>query len=317
MHSSNRSRSHAAFMTLLTQSTPAKSILTKSLLTAVVLSLATGCRNTTNSPGAPLGTSSPLSPFQGSATLSPLQPASGIGNFGGSTRVPPPPTGSYSSQNSYVAPTTFGTPQASTFAPTGLAPSGTTLGSSGMTRGVTELNPSVPVPMGGTGAGVRQTGWVGEGGTGTNGFGGMAPPTQGPPAVAPAPGPRAGGMQVIDLTGGAFPQGYVPPQNRPGAVSIPQSVPYPRSAPPTIPQAPANQNQFGQPTGSTFVNSSSTVPSATVPSATPSTTSFGATPTIQTASRPNNVVLPSTEPFPTAVNSSSEDLQWRRPSPRF
>jgi hypothetical protein len=115
-------------------------------------------------------------------------------------------------------------------------------------------------------------------------------------------------MQVIDLTGGSTPQGYVPQQ----------SVPYSSSPVPTIPQTPTNQSPYGQPTGATYVNSANPVAVAPIPGSTvPGSTSFQTAPSIQTASRPNSVILPSTEPFPAAVNSGSEELQWRRPSPGF
>lgn len=306
----NRSRFNAAFMTLLT----------KSLLTVTTLLVVTGCRNTTNMPGAPLSTSSPLSPMQGNAILAPLQPVSGFGSTGASIRVPPPPTGAYSVPGSYGAPSTFGTPPTGAVIPSGLSPSGTTLGANGVTRGVTDLTPGIPVPMAGATSGVQQTGWVGQGGTNITptAYGGvpapqtLAPQTQPPPTTGPVLGPRSGGMQVIDLTGSVGPPGYVAPPSYPSSGMVPQSVPY---LPPvqTAPSVPSNQFPVVQPSGSTFVSSSNSVPS---------TTSFGAMPTIQTASRPNGVALPSTEPFPaapipSAVNAGSDQLQWRRPSPQF
>ncbi|MCS7468397.1 hypothetical protein NZK35_17225 [Stieleria sp. ICT_E10.1] len=296
--------------------------LTRVLLTAGALLVMAGCRNTTSTPVSPLGGSSllsPLSPVQGTATLSPIQPTSGIGTFGAPTRVPPPPTGSYRSPGNYGAPSTYGAPTGnyapSGSVPNGSSPSGATLGSNGMTRGLTDL--SAPgAYTGGTGfdSGVRQTGWIGDASPGNSGFGNgvdprLSPANQTTPAVDPAASPRAGGMQVIDLTHAPYPPGYVPPQNRSGAGAFPTSAPYPQTAPQT-PSTPFQNSQpgFGQPTNSTFARTANGFSDAT---------HFGDHSNVQTAGRPNSAPLPSTEPFPTTSNSGDSDLQWRRPSPRF
>ena len=185
------------------------------------LSVASGCRNTTNVPISPLGQASPLTPVSPlQPQLSPIQPTSGISPFGASTRVPPPPTtldsGSFNAtvpfNSSYAPPATFGS------------------------SAVTSLG-ATPV-----GSGVQQAGWVGQSGrngaTTAGGVGFGAPANQAPPASA-----RSGGLPVIDLTqapnppgyvppatfGGngfgnsgstnGYPAGYVPPANRPGATN--------------------------------------------------------------------------------------------------
>ncbi|QDV86746.1 hypothetical protein [Planctomycetes bacterium TBK1r] len=296
--------------------------LTRVLLTAGALLVMAGCRNTTSTPVSPLGGSSllsPLSPVQGTATLSPIQPTSGIGTFGAPTRVPPPPTGSYRSPGNYGAPSTYGAPTGNYApggsVPNGPSPSGATLGSNGMTRGLTDLSAPAAYAGGvGSGSGVRQTGWIGDASQGNNGFGNgvdprLSPANQATPTADPAASPRAGGMQVIDLTHAPYPPGYVPPQNRPGAGAFPASAPYPQTAPQTQSnQFPNSQPGFGQPTNSTFVRTANGFSDAT---------SFGDRSNVQTAGRPNSATLPSTEPFPSTTTSGDSDLQWRRPSPRF
>ncbi|WP_145390349.1 hypothetical protein [Stieleria neptunia] len=296
--------------------------MTHVLLSAATLLVLAGCRNTTSTPVSPLGGSSmlsPLSPVQGTATLSPIQPTSGFGTFGAPTRVPPPPTGSYRSPGNYNAPSNYGAPTGN-YAPSGSAssgssPSGASLGSNGMTRGLTDLNAPAAYNGGaGFDSGVRQTGWVGESSRGNAGFGSgvdprLSPANQPTPATDPAASPRAGGMQVIDLTHAPYPPGYVPPQNRPGAGMFPASAPYPQAAPQS-PSTPFQNSQptYGQPTNSTFVRSASGFPDAS---------GWGDNSNVQTAGRPNSASLPSTEPFADVDNGGSEDLQWRRPSPRF
>ena len=300
----------------------ATTALTHVLLSAATLLFMAGCRNTTSTPVSALGGSSmlsPLSPVQGTATLSPIQPTSGIGTFGAPTRVPPPPTGSYRSPGNYGAPSTYGAPTGnyapSGSVPSGSSPSGATLGSNGLTRGLTDLSaPAAYAGGAGFDSGVRQTGWIGDASQGNTGFGNgvdprLSPAHQTTPAADPAASPRAGGMQVIDLTHAPYPPGYVPPQNRPGAGAFPASAPYPQAAP----QTPSNQFQnsqpaFGQPVNSTFARTANGFSDAT---------SFGGNSNVQTAGRPNSVALPSTEPFPANANDGDNDLQWRRPSPRF
>lgn len=306
----------------------AMAFLTKSLTCVSVVLFMTGCRNTTNTPITPFGAStpvSPLSPVQGSASLSPIQQATGLSTLGAPTRVPPPPTGSYNSPGAYGATSNNAAPS-NNYAPSGFAPSGASLGSSGLTRGLTNLSsPDPSVANSGFDNGVRQTSWVGAPSTGgappnnNNGFSGgpdprLSPPAPQAPLNAPAASPRSGGMQVIDLTRSPYPPGYVPPQNRPGVGAYPNSAPQPQTAPqPQFNSAPQNSfsaspNSVGQPTNSTFVRSETGAAGLTSFESTSSDSGSAA----QMASRPSNAMMPSTEPFQT-----DEDLQWRRPSPRF
>lgn len=277
------------------------------LMVAVLTSM--GCRNTNTTAISPAGTASPLSPLspvQGTTSFSPIQPTSGISPLGAPTRVPPPPTGSYNSSAIYSG-TTYNTPSSASYAPTqslsanglsanslsavGLPPSGATVGSRGMTRGVTDLN-----------SGVRQTAWTGTApnGTAPNGTALNGTPTgnQNPNARLNAPpntngtssDPRAGGMRANDLTNEPYPPGYVPPQNRPGAGF--------------------NRNLTVQ-----------SIPSNAVPLNQRFTSSVAQTqqfqPRVQTAGMPSNATLPSTEPFPTSANQDGSDGFWQPPSPRF
>lgn len=271
------------------------------ILAAIGFFAVAGCRNTTTTPVSPLGGTAPLSPLapvQGTATLSPIQTTSGISNLGAPTRVPPPPTGSYNVPGSYGATSSYVAP-----------PSGASLGSTGFTRGVTDLSSTGSVAANGTqpaGTGVRQTGWVAETAPGSS-YGSSFP--NGPSVNLSGNGSagagtqgRTGGMPVIDLTKAPYPPGYVPPQNRPGAVSFPSTPPYPtggqtsQAAPqlqpaPQLPTAPRVETGY--------------VRSASVNTA-----------PVTTAGRAANTALPSTEPFPT-TSESGEQLQWRRPSPKF
>ncbi|QEF97007.1 hypothetical protein Mal15_10370 [Stieleria maiorica] len=297
--------------------------VTHVLLSAAALLFMAGCRNT-STPVSPLGGSSmlsPLAPVQGTATLSPIQPASGIGTFGAPTRVPPPPTGSYRSPNNYGAPSTYSAPTSNYAPPSSFPqhstapPSGASLGSTGMTRGLTDL--SAPNAYDG---GVRQAGWVGDASQGASGFANendprLAPTNHGLPTTDPAASPRAGGMQVIDLTHAPYPPGYVPPQNRPGAGTFPSTAPYPQAPTQLAPNqvAPGNQLRssqpaMGQPTNSTFVRSAGGFADVS---------GWGDSSNVQTAGRPVDSQLPSTEPFAETESSGGDALQWRRPSPRF
>jgi hypothetical protein len=218
------------------------------MLATVALSITIGCRNTTNSPISTMGNASPLqpvSPLQPSQ-LSPVQPTSGISPLGAPTRVPPPPTGSYNTPANYSA--QAGAPA---YGPVG-QPSGAAVGSTGMTRGITDLAGNQfggtasrsfaaeqagvsggNATTAGAGSGIRQTSWIGNaetsnslrndrsGTVGTThfgaGFDGGPNPAK-PPARSPANGggPQnpLGGMKVIDLTAAPYPPGYVPPAQR-------------------------------------------------------------------------------------------------------
>ncbi|MCA9135788.1 MAG: hypothetical protein KDB00_03490 [Planctomycetales bacterium] len=316
--------------------------MTKSLTVVAVILVMTGCRNTTNTPIAPFGAStplSPLSPVQGTASLSPIQPVSGMSTFGAPTRVPPPPTGSYNSPGNYGASSNYMAPT-SNYAPGGMSPSGAALGSSGLTRGLTDLrSPNVPLADAGYDNGVRQTSWVGSPPAAGDSYSGNAfgngfdprlqPAEQALPINDPSTGPRSGGMPVIDLTRSPYPPGYVPPQNRPGVGAFPTTAQYPQAQypqaqyPQAMPQsqfnsapidtAPANSVPLGQPSNSTFVRS------GTANGGMPGfdSGSFDSAQSVQMASRTGNSILPSTEPFNADNAATADELQWRRPSPRF
>lgn len=302
------------------------------LIAGMLVLVPAGCRNTTNSPIGPISSAtplSPLSPVQGTAPLSPIQPTAGVSALGAPTRVPPPSTGSYSTPKStYAAPSTYGPtsswtqPSPSALSANGLAPGGATLGASGMTQGVTELN-SLRSPTGVPGnPAVRQTGWMGDNSVArqSNVQTAQQAYADNPPANNPANEPgalmRAGGMQPIDLTQAPYPPGYVPPQQRPGATTLPQSIPYPqaaRQASQSFTQStPSGQSApLGQPTNWT-----------TDRSATASMqfgSGFRGAADLQTAGRISDGNLPSTEPYQGGGNGpeSNDSLQWRRPSPRF
>ncbi|WP_145175904.1 hypothetical protein [Rubripirellula lacrimiformis] len=169
-------------------------MIASALLAMMAIGMA-GCRQTTGSASAgslaPVGPLSPVSPGQSPS----------LGPFGGPTRVAPPPTGSFSQPNNgYLAPA----PQASA-----------ALGSGAPTIPFNQTNPAMaPAAMNPSlanaapiGSGVRPASWTE---TTSNIASGPALPNA--PATAPTPpsNPRAGGMQVIDLTGAPSPPGYRP-----------------------------------------------------------------------------------------------------------
>ncbi|OYP34754.1 hypothetical protein [Rhodopirellula sp. MGV] len=266
---------------------------------SAALLLVCGCRNTTNAPIGTFGQTSTLAPVQGGVPLSPIQPTSGVSAFGSPTRVPPPSTGSYNVPGNY-GPSTGYAPNNSTSS----LPSGAAYGQAALTRGVTDLTTA-----GGTGNydnSIRQTGWISD----------SPLPQQAPsnPAPSTTPSPdsiRAGGMQVIDLTGSPYPPGYVPPQQRPGynygasyPTSLPQQPPYPNvfNQHDVVTQGYSNDLSanapLGQPTNSTFVAN---------------TNAFAGQNAMNNSAQ-RQASLPSTEPI---TDDSESNLSWRRPTPRF
>ncbi len=292
---------------------------TSMLLSASMVFLASGCRNTP-APVSPLGGGaalSPLAPVQGTAILSPVQPASGISTLGAPTRVPPPATGSYRSPNNYATGAALDS-TSSTFVPGGfspgaLMPSGAVVSSNGMTRGVTDLS-------GIAGSGVRQTGWIADPAGSVASGGGFATAgyNQSNPAAMPESPVRqvSGGMPVIDLTTSAYPPGYVPPSHRPG-VGAPAVQPISSNwtGASALQQAPqpgiANSAPLGQPVNSTFDRTASGFAGFSDQNSNQ----------LRTASQPAASSLPSTAPFPaspaTAGQTDPGTLQWRRASPQF
>lgn len=233
-------------------------------LSATIAFAASGCRQT--APTAATGALTPLAPTTGSAAPS-FQP------FGGQTRVTPPPTGSYSVPNNYLG----GSPPIGQLrgnaAVGGIATNGNFPGASVAAGGAT-LNP-VNTPAGGfgspspigaqpVGSGVRQTGWTETGANvpsterapaGGNLSplpSGMAPARFAPaPQVTPARDPRAGGMQVIDLTSAPAPPGYrtdqFPLQQMPLQQPTAAQQPIAAQQPPPYQPYPVSQAASGMP----------------------------------------------------------------------
>ena len=156
-----------------------------------VASFLMGCQQTT-------GTNSsltPIAPYSATNQLSPIQPSSGVGPMGGSTRVPPPPTGGFSVPNNYMG---------------GVAPNG-------------QASQYQPSANGFASTPAQPTGWVQSGtlnpqtnsttfNTGTfnnaNAVAANAPASVGNPIQGNVMRPQSGGMRVIDLTNAPPPPGY-------------------------------------------------------------------------------------------------------------
>lgn len=159
-----------------------RNLICKSLCLIALCTLALGCRQT----AGPL-TGGPLAPTNGLAPVTGQSPA--LSPFGGTTRVTPPATGSYTAPNNYLG-GTIGQ------ANTGVSPAGGFVGDS-----FTNPNNSV------IGSGVQVAGWndatVGGGATGSATDFGVNSATR---------DPRSGGMRTIDLTGAPAPPGYRQPQ---------------------------------------------------------------------------------------------------------
>ncbi|NND98409.1 MAG: hypothetical protein HKN47_13895 [Pirellulaceae bacterium] len=183
---------------------------------AVILAtgISTGCRQTTGTVQSGL---TPVSPLSSTNQLAPVRSASAIGPFGGSTRVPPPPTGGYSVPNNYMG---------------GASPYGQTSNN--------QIN------SGGFASNGQSGGWT-QSGANTfaspgNSFNAnaniqnqMAIDNIGQPIAASGQRPQSGGMRVIDMTAAPAPPGY-----RPSNVNNQNSMAY---------QAPVqnfggNSNQF-------------------------------------------------------------------------
>ena len=207
------------------------------LCLGTLLFASTGCRQTNGSFGSSLfGSNAPAAnPFSPSGALTPMAPGQtpvlgtfqGVGPFGGSTRVSPPPTGSFSAPNNYGGSAT----------PSLNIPAFQS--SSNLTPPSFQSNPQQALASGNLsrpiGSGVQPAGWTET--------------TANVPSHANSIGsrdissdlrdPRAGGMQIIDMTGAPNPPGYrpafsnsvqgYPSQNRlanPNANSLPFAAPY-------------------------------------------------------------------------------------------
>lgn len=266
-----------------------------SVLTALVLSL--GCQQ-------PLG--SPMTPANGSSTIAPITSNSGIGPFGGRTRISPPSTGSYLVPNNYMG----GTANGISSAPTITNPN-TFAGDN-----FRSTNPVQP-------AGFNQP-------SGATMYGQNLQPTSSYQSSAPSAEvrPNLGGMPVHDLTQAPAPPGYPVQgyfqQNMQPQIFAPgqqqQYQAYPAATPNQNfrPIAPGgeftnnNQNQFQNTPAASIARSgdfnSMNSMRTEVPIATsPMQPSFGGSGTAP-GFRPQP---PSTDPV--GPNAPTEQLDWRRP----
>ncbi len=209
------------------------------LCLGVLVLASSGCRQTNGSLGSSLfgagapATTNPLAP---SGTLTPVAPGQtpvfgsfqGVGPMGGSTRVTPPPTGAFSIPNNYLG---------SQAEPMNAIPAFQS--SSNLTapaqrpstlQALATDDFSRPI-----GSGLQPVGWTETAAS--------IPTTNRRNVSSDRRDPRAGGMQVIDLTGAPKPPGYsaraYPTQ--PSFAPVPQSVSAPPflSAPPTLSPPPS------------------------------------------------------------------------------
>jgi len=173
---------------------------------AVLLASQTACRQTSsNSQFAPIG---PLTPVGGNTAAAALSP------LGQPTRVAPPPTGAFSTPNNYLG--GAAAPGGQAYHPQGSpaydsfssVPNGT-----GIATGQTTVD-----------SGVAPTSWSAP-------VGGHFPSDVAPTSGLMAPGPRMGGMRVIDMTQSPPPPGYFQYQS-PAPQAYPQAYP---QAPPGYP----------------------------------------------------------------------------------
>ncbi len=261
-----------------------------SLITVITL-LLSGCHQTSATTGAPS-----LSPV-GAGQAPTLNP------FGGQTKVSPPPTGSYSSPNSYM-----GTPvPAGAVAPGQISPmpngpypvqSNNAVGSGVQPGGWTSSNPSVATVA------PNNSGFASSGVAPVSTFG-----------VESANDPRAGGMQVIDLTGAPPPPGY-----RPENSSMNISVPPPQTPPggwggqpnPSV-QAPSYPTpSYPTPTYPTATSPAPTSPAPTYPAPTYQAPN-SPPPTYPASAYPNTNMQNVSSPYPT--NPSAEIASRLTPLP--
>ena len=279
-----------------------------------LMPLAIGCQQTNAPITSPL---TPASPFSASSQLAPIQRTSAIGPLGGSVRVPPPGTNSYSVPNNYMG---------------GTAP----IGSASTVQPANGFANNAPLQ-----SNINQSGWVESGTAQPQSFGnafGNASPSGGSQTRSlqslpggsqtrslqslPADGqqlasttntlrPQLDGMRVIDLTQAPPPPGYTP-QNPASQFQLNQFAGN---------QTAGFQSQGGFTNTGGFVdrNVASTSFNSPVAAAGNSqgaqiaTVPFGTAPQ-NTASQSNR---PSTDPTNSGSSSQSNDLRWRRPTSQF
>ncbi len=278
-------------------------------LTAITSTLSTGCHQTAGT--AATGPLIPLSP-NNSASAPSLLP------FNGTTRVTPPPTGSYSVPNNYMG---------------GVAPSGQSSNAFPTTGGFAATGGFAPAPSGFApappsqviGSGVRPAGWtetnsnlaaVNPNATGLVPFNGGTNLGVNP---LPARDPRSGGMQVIDLTGSAPPPGYQPQFAPAPSFNSQQNFDaqqyFQSQQILNQPQQFAPLQSIQAPTAREYANAVAPGPSSVIAQAReyPLNSSGSVTPL---SSRAINSGLPSTEPIGNGV-SQQDNLPWRRPGTQY
>ena len=310
----------------LTRHLTTRSLLKSSLLAPLIVSGALvggGCRQTTGPTAtgqlSPMGTLSPVAPGQ-----SPI-----LGPFGGSTRVSPPPTGAFNGNSaSNVAPNNYmgsAAPNASfgglASAPIDMPPPSTdSFDQSPM--GPPSFNSVAPI-----GSGVQTAAW-----TETNSNFPAAAPTWRPETLASRSqssnqrDPRAGGMQVLDLTGAPNPPGYQPIVGMQSyASNNVQYQPSPIASPSMMqPQnmMPSNQVGVSQIAQSSFTPMPSTTPqfqSRGVDSRGPvgyAPAPFDAQAGISSSVSPGARIAEQTQTINSAPGSSP-NLNWRRPGTQY
>lgn len=244
------------------------------IATAAAMFTACGCRQTAGTPGANVMT--PISPMGAATGQSPIIP------FGGSTRVPPPTTGSMGTANNYLG---------------GAAP--------------TSASVSYPANGYGQSPSVAEQFPVGSG---------LAAEPNGAAALANTSQPQLSGMRVNDLTNAppppgyrastpTYPQDYAPVQPAGGFQPLPTSVspaahqqPYPNV---DVPSAPYDSNGM-------YSNGMQT---RHLPASTNSINTAGNT---WQSSSAQPTGRPSTDPVTSGMpNVADNQLPWRTPAPKF
>ncbi len=188
----------------------------KVLVVAILAPIALGCQQTT------MSGQSPLTPTKSTGALAPVRPTSSVSPFGGSRRVPPPPTGGFSVPNNYMGGTAPANHMGSNTGGMNQAAQGPSLGSGFVN------NPLMVQPASARTNNTSSSGWVQSGSSNPAAATANNPPFQSnvpstnsrqanPQQPNPQqPNPRqatsmrseSGGMKVIDLTQAPPPPGY-------------------------------------------------------------------------------------------------------------
>ncbi|MDA8744683.1 hypothetical protein N9N28_08630 [Rubripirellula amarantea] len=285
---------------------------------AMGLTLVGGCRQTTGPTASgqlsPLGSLSPVAPGQ-----TPV-----LGPFGGSTRVSPPPTGSFNGSATAVVPNNYlgSSPTSSPYI--GSAPNGFSQ-YDGLATAPSELPPPSNdsfdrSPIGAStfdstpiGSGVQTASW-----TETNAA--FGPATTFPQQETPADrsqftnqrDARAGGMQVIDLTGAPNPPGYTGVNSYAG--SSVQYSPSPIASPSMMP-SPAN-NYAGQSAPMRFAQTGFTPMPSTTPQFESRPRPFDSQANVS-AFDSRGASMAEQAQTPAAPTTTGQNLDWRRPGTQY